>query len=207
MAKKQKYYVVWKGIKTGIFDSWKECESQVKGYIGARYKSFDSIEAAEYAYQSGPYTIAAPKKNKTSNKINLPIKQDSIAVDAACEGNPGLLEYQGMDLATGTILFHIGPLEEGTNNLGEFLAIVHALALFKKENKSNKVIYSDSLTGIAWVRNKRIKSTLQRTKKNEPLFKLVDRAITWLHTNTYSNSILKWETEEWGENPADFGRK
>jgi hypothetical protein len=36
---------------------------------------------------------------------------------------------------------------------------------------------------------------------------VVERANKWLHSNTYNNPILKWKTEKWGENPADFGRK
>jgi ribonuclease HI len=48
---------------------------------------------------------------------------------------------------------------------------------------------------------------LQRNKKNEELFNLVDRALNWIKVNQWPNKILKWETEHWGEIPADFGRK
>lgn len=135
------------------------------------------------------------------------ILKDSIAVDAACEGNPGILEYQGVDPHSGAKLFHQGPFDEGTVNIGEFLAIVHAIALLQNQGRVHTAIYSDSVTGMSWVKNKRIKTNLVRNKKNEPLFILVDRALRWLNTNHYSNPVLKWETEDWGENPADFGRK
>jgi ribonuclease HI len=90
--------------------------------------------------------------------------------------------------------------------MGEFLAIVHALAHCKKHNITLP-IYSDSRTAIAWVRNRLAKTTLERTAKNARVFELIQRAEDWLCTNTYVNHILKWETELWGENPADFGRK
>jgi ribonuclease HI len=127
-------------------------------------------------------------------------------VDAACKGNPGILEYRGVDTKSGAELFRQGPFPEGTVNLGEFLAIVHALGLLKKMD-SDWPVYSDSRTAIAWIKAKRIKTNLKRTAKNEQLFILIDRAITWLKTNPYQNRILKWETAWWGEIPADFGRK
>jgi hypothetical protein len=36
---------------------------------------------------------------------------------------------------------------------------------------------------------------------------MIERAEKWLKENRYSNKIVKWETELWGEVPADFGRK
>jgi ribonuclease HI len=127
-------------------------------------------------------------------------------VDAACAGNPGKLEYQGVETGTKRVLFSMGPFPQGTVNIGEFLAIVHGLAFLKKHN-SLLPIYSDSRTAISWVKNKVIKTNLERNKKTEELFVLVERAVEWLKDNQYSNKILKWETEFWGENPADYGRK
>lgn len=206
MAKKQKYYVVWEGLTPGIYDDWKKCETQVKNYQGARYKSFESLEEAKAAYSSGPFASNF-RKSAVKHKNLSTIIADSIAVDAACEGNPGPLEYQGVNPHTGEKLFHMGPFEDGTVNLGEFLAIVHALALFKRKENDHTAIYSDSITGISWVRNKKIKTNMARTAKNKPIFDLIDRALIWLQTHHYKNPILKWETEFWGENPADFGRK
>lgn len=205
MAKKDKYYVVWKGVTPGIYETWKECEEMVKNYPDARYKSFKSLEAAEQAFHTG--SSFAPKLNKKKSNLSSQIVKDAIAVDAACEGNPGIMEYQGINIHTGEKLFYKGPFEQGTNNIGEFLAIVHALAYLSKLNRPNTTIYSDSMIAISWVRNKRTKTNLVKTKKNEILFTLLDRAINWLSANKYSNPIIKWQTEEWGENPADFGRK
>ncbi|MEZ4883599.1 MAG: viroplasmin family protein [Chitinophagales bacterium] len=213
MAKsKKKYYVVWEGNETGIFDNWADCQAQIKGFAGARYKSFQSKELAEEAYygNSSDY-IGKNVKNDTSlteeqlRLIGKPILE-SLAVDAACSGNPGVLEYQGVDTKSGIRFFHQGPFPQGTVNLGEFLALVHGLAYLKQKG-SNIPIYSDSRTAMAWVRNKQVKTTLQRNNTNRHLFELIDRGLAWLKNNTYSNKILKWETAAWGEIPADFGRK
>ena len=131
---------------------------------------------------------------------------EAIAVDAACSGNPGPMEYRGVHLPSGKQIFHFGPVQ-GTNNIGEFLAIVHALALLKQRNLPTMTIYSDSRTAQIWVQKRKCKTTLQRTPENAELFDIIERAERWLQTNTYSNPILKWDTENWGEIPADFGRK
>lgn len=206
---KQKYYVVWKGNKPGIYTSWEECKKHIAGFTGAVYKSFEDRAIAEKAYKSKPHLYIGNKKNPFSSKNNTsvgrPIK-NSISVDAACSGNPGVLEYQGVKTATKEELFHLGPFPEGTVNLGEFLALVHGLAFLKKHN-SKLPIYTDSITAMKWVRVKKINTKLERNSKNEELFKLVDRGIEWLKTNDYTNPIIKWETSVWGEIPADFGRK
>ncbi|HMQ62833.1 MAG TPA: ribonuclease H family protein [Flavilitoribacter sp.] len=203
MSKQQKYYVVWKGHVPGIYDSWAECQLQIKAYPDARYKSYPTKAEAERAYKGGPGSgkpaSAAVKSGKAA------INWDSIAVDAACSGNPGVMEYQGVITKTGKQIFH-QKFDLGTNNIGEFLGIVHGLALLKQQGKTTP-IYTDSKTAIAWVRNKKVKTNLERNARTAYLFELVDRAENWLKENSYKNPILKWETESWGEIPADFGRK
>lgn len=132
------------------------------------------------------------------------IKQ-ALCVDAACSGNPGPMEYRGVHIPSGKEVFRFGPIQ-GTNNIGEFLAIVHALALMQQKNISMP-IYSDSVSGMAWVRNRKAKTTLSRTAQTEQALDLVARAENWLRTNQVQVPILKWDTENWGEIPADFGRK
>jgi len=203
---KQKYYVVWRGRETGIFNSWKECEKQIKGFETARYKSFETEMEAEDAFASGPPAFVRTKTtNKVKGNTGKPILQ-SISVDAACSGNPGVLEYQGVDTSNRNKLFHQGPFPEGTVNIGEFLAIVHGLGYLKKRGLSIP-IYSDSMTAIKWVRDKKTNTKLIRNEVNKSLFHLIERAEYWLKTNTYDNPILKWKTAEWGEIYADFGRK
>ncbi|MFM6947752.1 MAG: viroplasmin family protein [Aquirufa sp.] len=206
MAKKQKYYVIWAGHQTGVFDSWKEAEKLIKGFQGAQYKSFDTLKDAEEAFKKNYWASIQPKQVKLKSSSHSKPIVPSISVDAACSGNPGVLEYQGVNTETKDVLFAQGPFPQGTVNLGEFLALVHGLAYLKKQNYSIP-IYSDSRTAIAWVKKKAIKTTLERNAKNADLFQRVDKALEWLHNNTYETPILKWETEDWGENPADYGRK
>lgn len=154
-------------------------------------------------------TAAAPQENGTFVAMRpLPAAaiNEAIAVDAACSGNPGKMEYRGVYLRTGRLLFHFGPVY-GTNNIGEFLAIVHGLALLKQRGLGTMPIYSDSVNAQLWVRKKKCKTTLERNEKTEKLYQMIERAEKWLHENTYANPIIKWQTDQWGEIPADFGRK
>ena len=215
MAKKQKYYVVWEGIRPGIYNSWEECQKMIKGHPAAKYKSFDSMAEAEYAFKQDYFKfIKSAKSEGSSSKKALPksginshIITDSIAVDAACSGNPGIMEYRGVETISREVIFHRGPYRDGTNNIGEFLALVHALALLHKANNSHTAIYTDSITAISWVKNKKAKTTLEVTRHNTILFELIERAESWLKTHRFENPIIKWKTEVWGEIPADFGRK
>lgn len=193
---------MWEGRKTGIFTSWSECEKQVKGYQGARFKSFPTKEEAERAFNG---ELSQNKQSKQTG-FEEEIDWNSISVDVGCRGNPGIVEYKGVDTKTGEILFFHDEIEIGTNNMGEFLAIVHGLAYLKKQG-SQKTIYSDSMTAIKWVKQKKAKSTLERNKQTEYIWSLVDRAEHWLQTNDYETPIKKWHTEKWGEIKADYGRK
>jgi len=207
MSQKAKFYVVWKGRKRGIFSSWEQCAAQVQGFTGAQYKSFTSRAAAEQAFK-GKYAAQAGKPSSSGNWLfspNPPVT-DSYCVDAACSGSPGPLEYRGVDLRTGKEVFRQGPYQHGTNNVGEFLAIVHALRLLEL-NKSKLTVYSDSSTAIGWVKKKQCNTELAADEKNAPLFKLINQAEEWLAEHRIANPILKWDTKAWGEIPADFNRK
>ena len=211
MAKKKKFYVVWIGNNPGVYDSWTDVQLQIKGVSGAKYKAFPSLQEAEDAF-GGNYDdyfskggSKAKKPTVISDEAAKDIIWDSIAVDAACSGNPGVMEYQGVETKSHLQLFH-KKFNLGTNNIGEFLAIVHALALFKQKNKSTP-IYTDSKIAMGWVRQKKCKTKLKRTSSTAKLYEVISRAEKWLRENTYDNPILKWETDKWGEIPADFGRK
>lgn len=207
---KNKFYTVWVGNNPGVYDSWADCLLQVKGCKGAVYKGFETRAEAEEAFASSSSDyIGANKKEKQGALLDFSdsseIIQNSLAVDAACSGNPGKMEYRGVHIASGQEIFHFGPIY-GTNNIGEFLAIVHALALMKQKGWDMPV-YSDSVNAQIWVRQKKCKTKLERTPKTEKVFELIERAEKWLAENTPSVQILKWETDRWGEIPADFGRK
>ena len=219
---KQKFYVVWQGKQTGVFTSWAECEAQVKGVEGAKYKSFPTRAEAEAALAGEPPVWR--KRGNGGGAIILQKNDDggdllsrvagckvkpvlpALAVDAACSGNPGTMEFRGVIADTGTEVFHRGPFTEGTNNIGEFLAIVLGLAYLKQHNLP-WVLYSDSRTALAWLRKKHAQTKLECTPANQPLFEMLRKAEQWLHDNTYTTTVLKWDTDQWGEIPADFGRK
>jgi ribonuclease HI len=205
---KQKFYVIWKGRRPGIYTTWSAAEEQVKGYAGAQYKAFGSRAEAETAYHSA-YDAYKGKPSSLGKWQNAHIQPvlPSVCVDAACNGSPGTLEYRGVFTETGDQIFHAGPYQEGTNNVGEFLAIVHALQ-WMAEHKSPLPIYSDSENGISWVHAGKCKTNLKQTSRNVSLFAKIHEAETWLANHKPGKGdVMKWETSAWGENPADFGRK
>ncbi len=208
---KEKYYVVWIGKNSGIYHTWDDCKEQIEGITNAKYKSFETIEAANIAFQGSPndyINISKVKWKNATNPIIFPSTpvMPSLCVDAACAGNPGFMEYRGVYTHNKEEIFHQGPFAVGTNNIGEFLAIVHALAWLDKNN-INIPVYTDSLTALSWIRQKKCNTKLEMNIDNQKLFELKFRAEDWLRSHTWNIEILKWDTEKWGEIPADFGRK
>src|SRR5262245_48216870 len=204
---KQKFYVVWRGHRPGVYDSWPACQQQVAGFAGAEYKSFARRDEAEKAFAES-YDQYRGKSTTTFRKSPAELEElgvvlESVSVDAACSGNPGDLEYQGVETATRELLFREGPFPEGTINIGEFLAIVQALELLHAAGRTCP-IYSDSQVALGWVRARMANTALPRTERNANLFEKLERAEKWLREHKYSNRMLKWRTNEWGENPADF---
>lgn len=212
LGKTKKYYVVWKGRAPGVYPSWEACKVQVNGFEGALFKSFNSEAEAIIAFNRPNAKFIGKDvkiKHAIVNKapsLGAPIL-NSLAVDAACSGNPGKMEYRGVDIKTKKQVFIQGPFKNGTNNIGEFLAIVHGLAFLKNKNASQYPIYSDSKIAMTWVKNKQCRTNMTFSKEDKVLFELIKRAEKWLKENDYTNPILKWETKAWGEIPADFGRK
>ncbi|HWC52823.1 MAG TPA: ribonuclease H family protein [Chitinophagaceae bacterium] len=208
---KNNFYVVWNGVKPGVYSNWAECQKQIVGYQNAKYKGFKTQKLAQKAFAEGPENYWGKKVVESTlsqeelKRIGNPII-DSIVVDAAHSSLTNQVEYKGIYLKTGEVLFQKGPYNDGTNNIGEFLAIVHALAYLKKIN-STIPVYSDSKFARGWVRDKEARTNNQKKESNKELFKLLERAVKWLKENKYPNKVLKWETKAWGENPADFGRK
>ena len=203
---KTKFYVVWKGRRAGVFTTWDECSAQVTGYPGAEYKSFDSLPAAEAALR-GRFGDFKGKPFSSQGWLFAPTKPllPSISVDAACSGAPGPVEYRGVETESGRQIFKLGPYADGTNNVGEFLAIVHAVAWLQEQGR-DWPIYSDSENAISWVKAKTCRTKLERTARNAQLFGLINEAEKTLK-DAKSFRVLKWDTKAWGENPADFGRK
>ncbi len=209
---KKKFYVVWKGKKPGVYSSWNACKRQVDGFEGAQYKSFVSLDEAEIALTK-TYKDYKGKNTKTIQLSQIEKEKygkpnlESISVDAACSGNPGKLEYRGVLTHNKKEIFRKGPYQKGTNNIGEFLALVHGIALLKSKNKENIPIYSDSKIAMSWIKQKKCKTNVRFDASNKDLLELIKRAENWLKNNSFENPIIKWETKAWGEIPADFGRK
>ena len=205
----------------GVYDDLQDALEQVDDFPGASFKSYTSAAAAAEAFRQGTARAEGrelggllldaqrqnmPADGKPDYMSNPEIDLNGWAVDAACAGNPGKMEYRGVELMSGREIFHVGPFEQSTNNIGEFLAIVHALSLMYSRGEKH-TIYSDSVTGMAWVRNRKVKTQLARNPKTEKSFQLMERALSWLNSHSYDVKIRKWDTDRWGEIPADFGRK
>lgn len=219
-----KYYVVFRGFNPGVYDTWEEVQEQTNGFPGALFKSYASSEEAAEAYRSyagsddiedlarilfkknDSSEVSASKPATPSPFQNPEIDWNAWAVDASCLGNPGKMEYRGVEVSTGKIIFRQGPFEDATNNIGEYLALVHAMALIMQRGEVRN-IYSDSATAIAWWKKRKINTKLQPTEKNKKIFELLARASVWVNTHTFPGKVMKWQTDRWGEIPADFGRK
>lgn len=215
MAKK--FYVVWKGRNPGVYDNWEDALEQVREFPGASYKGFSSSAEAAAAFRRGATSedtrqlanILLGGNSRSDEREYMLIPEIDLrgwAVDASCLGNPGVMEYRCVDLMTGNEVFHGGPYPQGTNNIGEFLGIVHALALMAQRGETH-TLYSDSAIAIKWVRNRVLKTKLAPNEKNARLFQVMARALAWVRTHDWNVPILKWQTDIWGEIPADFGRK
>lgn len=203
---KKKYYVVWKGKKQGIYDSWADCQEQVSGVANAKFKSFENLQDAQNAYKKAYQDFVGKDKKSVAKNITIPYKE-CICVDAACNMQVGDMEYRGVHYPSRKLLFHQKGFKDATNNIGEFLAIVHALA-FEKQHQLNLPIYTDSKTALSWLKHKKCKTEQAKTQRNKEVFELIARAEKWLMENDYNQiPVLKWDTENWGEIPADFGRK
>lgn len=207
----KKYYVIWKGKETGVFSSWDKVKKLVQGVEGAKYKSFGSKTEANIAIKKkySDYQGNKSKKIALSDadkaRFGVPIK-NSLTVDAACSGNPGKMEYRGVLHHNKQEIFKMGPFKNGTNNIGEFLALVHGISLLKKKGLHSLPIYSDSKIAMSWIKKKTCRTNITFDASNSDLLTLIHRAEKWLKENSFSNPILKWETKAWGEIPADFGR-
>ncbi len=217
---KQKRYVVWDGKKTGIFPSWEECEAAVKWFSGAKYKSFESVALAQQAlaewseqyYKKSP-SVPLQQRGKPDGErkkyqgwFESAFEKKSIAVDAACSGNPWVMEYQGIDLQSWKQIFH-QKFDNGTNNIWEFLALVHALGYLEAYALDDIFVYTDSKIAMHWVAQKKCKT---QADVSEELQAVISRAEMWLkhnYSSKHEKKILKRKTSEWWEIPADFGRK
>lgn len=201
--KKPKYYVVWRGRVPGIYTTWAQCQQQIKGFKKAKHKSFESLIDAQNAFQL--FGTKPPPRSSARVLTQIPDYDNAICVDGAYSSNTGIMEYRAVSLPDGVQLFRKS-FGTGTNNIAEFLGIVHVLA-YCKQSGLTLPIYSDSLTALSWVRNRKARTKLIRTEETASVYDVVARAEKWLKENRYTNPVLKWDTVKKGQIPADFGNK
>jgi len=166
----KKFYVVWKGAKTGVFSTWSEVQNHTQGRSDAQFMGFPSKEEAEAAFAS-TYTkalmkrslanksttssttttkkVASPKLAPSTDKITAEIQ---IYCDGACSPNPG-------KSGTGLALYQQGKINSlyyglyqanGTNNTAELNGLLYAFKLAKKylPNVEQVQVLSDSKYSI-----------------------------------------------------------
>jgi ribonuclease HI len=205
--KKTKYYVVFAGRERGVFSSWAECETSVRGHPAARFKSYGTRVEAQAAFRAGSSEAHVERRKTEDAQVwRTAIVMPCLAVDAACTSPAGgVVEYRGVVLPDGSVAFAAGPFENGSNNVGEFLAIVTGLS-WLAERSLTWPLYSDSAVAIGWVVTH---GKCNTTLDVGPLLKAqVMWAETWLRKHRgQKGDVRKWETGTWGEIPADYGRK
>ena len=199
-----KFYVVWKWIVPWVYNSWKECEDNIKWYSNAKYKSFPTQRLAQKAYNEHYNKYIGNYSSKTKNLFTTNYTRNSIVVDWACKNNTNWdMEFQCLNMETWEYIFQSKVYRGGTNNISEFLALYEAIK-WKNENNFNWIIYSDSTIAISWIK-RGVCNTDYKKLKNNDLRKYILEALEYIQGKTFP--IYKWDTREWGENPADYGRK
>lgn len=127
--------------------------------------------------------------------------QIGIATDGAHSIKNGLTRYRAVDIATGKELFcvHLG---NQTINIGEFLGVVEAVKYIIANNYQPRIIYTDSMTAIAWFNARKTASGKRFTalKKAEIFLKTFAVRIKDIE-------VKHWDNRLWGETPADFNEK
>lgn len=212
--KRAKFYVVFKGRKPGVYKTWDECQRNTAGYPGASFSSFTSETEAYQAFAVGD--LAEWKKKARGLQDERwshapPMRNGTfLVVDAACSGYPGPVEFRGVLMPGRAEAFKFGPYQAGSNNIGEYLAIITGFR-WLHERSMNIPVYSDSKVAIGWVLGEGIcKTNMTKDQMGSVLQREVESAERWLRgpwAPTYKKLLHRWDTEEWGEIPADFNRK
>ena len=151
MFKKEKYYAVAAGYKTGIYTAWfgsEGAEVQVRGFSGARYKSFSTREEAE-KWLENPVLRKSPPTSDAMNVSFPPGEEETSAADTVniytdggCSGNPGPGGW-GAVIADGDSRRELsGGYRLTTNNRMELMACIKALEAMTEQRELS--LYSDS---------------------------------------------------------------
>lgn len=147
-------YSINKGFKPGLYDNWKDCEKNVKGYPGAKFKKFKDKKDAEYFLINGQ---DPPKHKENTNEIknnkNTEKYQIPKGINVFTDGSRILKEnnfYGGYGIYFGDNdkRNKSEPYTDGeiTNNRAELFAILESLNILEKEIEEKKIIniFTDS---------------------------------------------------------------
>ncbi|MEY8370480.1 ribonuclease H family protein [Aerococcaceae bacterium 50-4] len=157
-----KYYAVKKGKTPGIYRSWPDCQKQVKGFSGAVYKSFTSLEAAEAFMGNGSQNESQTKQGeeirwlvKAGNNTQLDDQTMSVYVDGSFDKKSGYFGYAGVVLYQDQIKNYKGGrntegLAKMRNVAGEIVAAMHAVKIAKDAGVKNLVIFHDYMGIAEW---------------------------------------------------------
>lgn len=127
--------------------------------------------------------------------------QSGIATDGAHSTKNGLTRYRAVDIATDKELFcvHLG---NRTINIGEFLGVVEAVKYIIRNNYEPQIIYTDSMTAIAWFNARKTASA-----KKFPVLKQAEIFLKAFASRIGIIQVKHWDNRLWGETPADFNEK
>lgn len=202
IMKNNKYYVVWKGINTGVYDNWNDCKKQVNGFSGALHKSFESLDEAEKAFEE-----YSESPNSTSTSIPpSPYSIKSFIVNGNCQDTFGEISYRWKISGSTSNAKEINLAMIGTKNIADFIAIVYLIKLSQKV-KLNLPIYTNSKTAKNWILNKKCNHHLFVSKKTEAVLAVIKETEDWLSNNAVENEILFWDSVAWGKFPLVNRRK
>jgi ribonuclease HI len=206
----KKYYVVWNGRKTGVFNDWASCKKQVDQFSDAKFKSFSSKELAIAAFDDNLSVkntkVTKAKKNNAQRKpltsstiFKMPFDV-KIFSDGASEPNPGEAGSGVAVYENNTVvqLWYGGYEAFGTNNLAELKALYYSFHVAEMELKKGKsvAIYSDSTYSIqcitkwasgwekkGWKKSGGEIKNLQLIQEMFVLYKKIEKSIEIYHVN------------------------
>lgn len=138
-----------------------------------------------------------------------------VFVNCKCEDNPGIAKFQLYDLNLKKVLT-VSDNFYCSNDLTEFLGLVNSIYYCFHNNHEH--LFSNSETAISWIRKKKYRSNLIRTKETEITWDKINKALKWLKTLEYTDKsgsfrdpstkkivyVHKWLESEWGKSPLFY---
>ena len=204
---KNLFYAVIKGRNPGIYTTWKETESETKGFSGAIYKGFSTKKEAEEFINKSTITIKHDQPKTISNKTI--IYTDGSCVNKICgfgiviltPNNDKYTYYGKVPLCA-----FDNVKKRQYNDVAELYAIYAALTFIK----GDAILYTDCNYAIVtltsyindWIKN----NTIKNKENNQLLLAIYDemknRNIEFQHVNSHVG--IKYNEE--CDKLADSGR-